>query len=220
MTTFTYGEKNYDVDSENFLISNNQWDENFAEGMAIQVNIPSGLTKEHWDLINSIRNIFKETGRCPTVFETCKSTNLTRKELKRLFPVGYLRGACKLAGVTYKEGYIGEEDYSEHMGNDLHAIAVDKTYKVDVRGFLVDPNEWDERYAAYRAYDMKIPGAKLTDRHWQIIRSLRKNYKKYHKILNVYEICEENQIDLEELERLFPDGYHRGAVKIAGLRVR
>ena len=29
-----------------------------------------------------------------------------------------------------------------------------------------------------------------------------------------------NLIDLDELQKLFPDGYHRGAVKIAGLRVR
>lgn len=36
----------------------------------------------------------------------------------------------------------------------------------------------------------------------------------------VYETCETFGIEIEELEQLFPDGYHRGAVKIAGLRVR
>ncbi len=36
----------------------------------------------------------------------------------------------------------------------------------------------------------------------------------------VYETCEENRIEIEDLEALFPDGYHRGAVKISGLRVR
>ena len=30
----------------------------------------------------------------------------------------------------------------------------------------------------------------------------------------------DNTIDLDEIETLFTDGYHRGAVKIAGLRVR
>ena len=34
------------------------------------------------------------------------------------------------------------------------------------------------------------------------------------------ETCEANDIDLDELEQLFPDGYHRGVIKIAGLRLR
>jgi tRNA 2-thiouridine synthesizing protein E len=37
---------------------------------------------------------------------------------------------------------------------------------------------------------------------------------------SVTETCEVNDLDIEELEQLFPDGYHRGAVKIAGLRLR
>ena len=34
-----------------------------------------------------------------------------------------------------------------------------------------------------------------------------------------YETCADNEVEIEDLERLFPDGYHRGAVKISGLRV-
>jgi tRNA 2-thiouridine synthesizing protein E len=68
--------------------------------------------------------------------------------------------------------------------------------------------------------DMKIHGGKLTDKHWQIIRFLREYYEKNDEIPTVYETCEANQINIEELDQLFPDGYHRGAVKIAGLRMR
>jgi sulfur relay (sulfurtransferase) DsrC/TusE family protein len=60
----------------------------------------------------------------------------------------------------------------------------------------------------------------LGDKHWQIIKYLRERYEKDKEVPTVYETCEENNIELEELEQLFPDGYHRGAVKIAGLRVR
>ena len=60
---------------------------------------------------------------------------------------------------------------------------------------------------------------KLTDKHWQIINFLRKSFEKNNMVPTIYETCEANGIDLEELEKLFPDGYHRGAVKIAGLRV-
>jgi tRNA 2-thiouridine synthesizing protein E len=34
------------------------------------------------------------------------------------------------------------------------------------------------------------------------------------------ETCEANSIEIDEFATLFPDGYHRGAVKIAGLRLR
>jgi len=187
--------------------------------MAIDAKILHGLTKEHWDVINFIRNSFKKTGKCPLFYETCVMNGLQLNEMKILFPTGYLRGACKLAGITYKEGYVNQ-DYLSSSSENYNILAVEKTYVVDVRGFLLDPSDWNEIYAVYRAYEMKIPGGKLTDKHWQIIRYLRKSYETTKEVPTVYETCEANQIDIEELEQLFPDGYHRGAVKIAGLRVR
>ena len=95
----------------------------------------------------------------------------------------------------------------------------DKAYEADSNGFLVNPDQWDESYAVQTAYETKIPGGKLTDKHWQIIRFLRKRYKEEKIVPTVMETCRANGIDIEELERLFPDGYHRGTVKMAGLRV-
>jgi tRNA 2-thiouridine synthesizing protein E len=95
----------------------------------------------------------------------------------------------------------------------------EKVYRVDIRGFLVDPSEWDEGYAALRYLEMKMPGS-LTDKHWRVIRFLRKKYQENGTVPTVYETCEANQLEIEDLERLFPDGYHRGAVKIAGLEAR
>ena len=93
-------------------------------------------------------------------------------------------------------------------------------YQVDVRGFLINPDDWDEYYAAHRAYDMKIAGGRLTDRHWEIIHFLRRWFENKHEVPTVYQLCDEYGMELEELETLFPDGYHRGAIKISGLRVR
>ena len=95
-----------------------------------------------------------------------------------------------------------------------------KEFEVDTDGFLVDPEKWDEHYAGHRAYEMKIPGGKLDKMHWQIIRFLRSTYHKTGKIPTVTATCEAQNIEIDELEQLFPDGYHRGAVKIAGLRLR
>jgi len=218
MTSFTFKDKAYEVDSEGFLMDFGAWDEDFAEGMAPRLEIPHGLTKEHWDVIHYIRNTFRQLGKCPLVYQACRHNGLRLKELKNLFPTGYLRGACKLAGITYKEGYI-EYAWLPPTAEDMAPVSMDKTYQVDLRGFLANPADWDEAFAIYKAYEMKMPES-LTARHWRVIRFLRDTYNKNYVVPTVYETCEANRIDIEELERLFPDGYHRGAVKLAGLRVR
>lgn len=219
METFTYNGKTYEIDFTGFLLNPNQWDENYAEGMAIGAGILHGLTKEHWDVINFIRSAFEDTGKCPLFYETSIVNGLHLSEMKRLFPSGYLRGACKLAGLTYKEGFLRANELPIDK-IEYNIIDDNRTYEVDIRGFLVHPDEWNEFYAVCRAHEMKIPGGMLTEKHWQIIRYLRECYNNTNEVPTVYETCEANKIALDELEQLFPDGYHRGVVKIAGLRVR
>jgi tRNA 2-thiouridine synthesizing protein E len=211
----------YSVDAEGFLLDSDRWDENFAERMAPEVKIPHGLTPEHWKVIRFIRERFKQNRACPLVYETCRANGLHLKDLKALFPTGYLRGACKLAGITYKERFI---DYYGEEGPGLRGERVrpesdQKVYRVDLRGFLVDPADWDESFAVYKAQEMKMREG-LTDKHWKIISFLRDSFNRNGVVPTVYETCEANQIELDELERLFPDGYHRGAVRIAGLKGR
>jgi len=219
MDTFTYLGKAYEVDNMDFLRHFDAWNEDFADGISAKLQIPQGLTKEHWDVIRFIRDSYRDTGKCPLVYETCRMMGMRLKDLRRLFPTGYLRGACKLAGISYKEGFLGQS-YLPGAAEDLNTISYDKTYETDVRGFLVHPDEWDPYYATFRAWDMKIPGGKLSDRHWEVIRFLRSRYEEKSIVPTVYETCDALNMELEELETLFPDGYHRGAVKIAGLRVR
>jgi tRNA 2-thiouridine synthesizing protein E len=218
MSTFTFENKAYPVDTEEFLSDFNEWDENFARGMAPKVGIISGLSEDHWKIINFIRDFFKRTGKCPLVYETCRMNRLHLQEMKKLFHVGYLRGACKLAGVTYKEGYL-DQSWAEELSERVTSGDKEKkTYEVNIRGYLMNPHEWDKNYAIYKAHEMKMP--KLTDKHWQVINFLRQSFEKNNLVPTIYETCEAIGIDLEELQKLFPDGYHRGAVKIAGLRTR
>ncbi|GAB4346404.1 MAG: hypothetical protein Kow0099_27560 [Candidatus Abyssubacteria bacterium] len=227
MATLTFEQKTYSVDSESFLLDHEQWDEAFAEGLAPGLEIPR-LTSEHWRVLYFIRDSFRCHGKCPLVYETCKANKLRLKELQRLFPTGYLRGACKLAGVTYKEACHGAVSVPRGAGKSegpgfSRAAGMpeteEKVYRVDVRGFLVDPHEWDEPYALFKAYEMGMPEG-LGDRHWEIIRFLRASFKENGVVPTVYQACETHKLDIEDLEKLFPHGYHRGAVKIAGLRVR
>ncbi len=52
-----------------------------------------------------------------------------------------------------------------------------------------------------------------------MIQFLRKHHAATGLVPTVYETCNANGLELEDLEQLFPDGYERGAVKIAGLSV-
>ena len=218
MNAVTFEGKTYPVDREGFLLNFDQWDENFAVGTAADLGKVSSLTAAHWKVIYFIRRSFEELGKCPLVYQTCKMNGLKLRELRELFPTGYLRGACKIAGITYREGYLGYVCGPADMGETQQPVT-EKIYRVDVRGFLVDPLDWDEQYAVHKACEMKVP-EKLGPKHWQVIYFLRDRFKVTKVVPTVYETCDANDLDLEELERLFPDGYHRGAVKIAGLRAR
>jgi len=216
MSTVTFADRTYEVDAEGFLLDFNQWDENFARSMAPKAGIISGLSDDHWRIIRFVRDYFKATGKCPLVYETTRTNRLHLKELQALFPAGYLRGACKLAGITYREGYL-EQSWVEGLAEQVATGVQERTYQVNVRGFLVNPFDWDKRFALYKAWEMKMP--KLTEKHWKVIEFLRNRFEKNNIVPTVYETCEANGIDIDELQKLFPDGYHRGAVKIAGLRV-
>jgi TusE/DsrC/DsvC family sulfur relay protein len=216
MSSVTFENRTYEVDAEEFLADFNDWDENFARGMAPSAGINS-LSEEHWRVIHCIRDTFKKSGKCPLIYETCWRNKLQLGELEKLFPAGYLRGACKLAGVTYKEGFL-DQSWSEDLVDEVTTGTKGKSYEVNIRGYLIDPFQWDDQFALYKAWEMKMP--KLTDMHWQIILFLRKSYEEKNTVPSVYETCQANDIDIEKLHQLFPDGYHRGAVKLAGLRVR
>ena len=216
MRYFTHNGKQYEVDALGYLINPDDWDENFAEGMAPQVRIEGGLTDAHWKVIRFIRNSFDKMNNCPLVYVACRKNDIGLGDLRKLFPTGYLRGACKLAGVTYREGYFQKNWIEEHIVHHVRMYEK-KVYKTDVMGFLMDFNDWDENFALHKAYELKMPEY-LTKRHWAVINYMRDYYAQNGRIPTVYETCENNNIDLDELEKLFPDGYHRGAVKVAGLR--
>lgn len=217
--------KEYSTDPQGFLRDYEQWDEEFASALAPKVDIPGGLSEIHWNIIRFIRNRFKETGECPLVYEACRHVGATSRKMKELFPSGYLRGACRLAGITYASrriNYYGEEADLPRpkSGKEKEPQKyLEKTYLTDVFGFIVDHEQWDENFAAHRVADMKVPGGYSQD-HWKIINSLRKAYEQTNSVPSVYECCDQNDITIEELEHLFPAGYHRGAVKAAGLRVK
>lgn len=218
VTIFTYNNKSYKVDELGFLINFEEWDENFAEGVAISLGMSDGLSNEHWRIINYIRKTFIETKECPIIYTTCKNNNLKLADLRRLFPSGYQRGACKIAGISYKENYI-RHYYWDNQQKELSVRLEEKNYLVDSLGFLINYQDWDPTFAIGKALELKM-GNKLEQKHWEIISYMRKSFEIKRRIPTVYELCENFNIELEDLEKLFPDGYHRGVIKLSGLRLR
>ncbi|MFH1726507.1 MAG: TusE/DsrC/DsvC family sulfur relay protein [Elusimicrobiota bacterium] len=205
------GGRSYTLDRYGFLESPEQWDEDFADGMAGKLGIYGGLTEQHWSFIRYLRKKFLEENTVPVVVIACANNKLRLSQLRRLFPTGYHRGACKIAGINYKFMYetniwLTYESYP----------ALKAEHDMTPVGFLKDFDRWDERFAEIVASDWDLPEG-LTGRHWKIIRYLRDFYKNNENVPTIYETCKANDLDLGELRRLFPDGYRRGACRIAGL---
>jgi tRNA 2-thiouridine synthesizing protein E len=210
-STIHIGDRDYTLDDHGFLYPPEQWDEAFAEGMAARLGIYGGLTEEHWAFIRYLRNKFLEEKTVPLVVYACADNNLRLSRLAFLFPTGYHRGACKVAGINYQfmfdcNPWITYESYS----------VLKSEYELTEAGFLKSFDLWDERFARIVAGECRLPDG-LTDKHWRIVRYLRDYYSRTKNIPTVFEACRENGIDMGELRDLFPGGYRRGACRIAGL---
>jgi len=209
--TVTFDGKSYTLDSYGFLNPSDQWDENFAKGMAVNQQIYGGLTKAHWDFIHYVRNKFINENTVPVVVFACADNKIRLREFKKLFPTGYHRGACRIAGINYD--FMLKTNYWLTYET---APVLKAEYKLTPLGFLVDFNEWKEDFANLIIREWKLTQG-LTDKHRDVIRYLREFYKKTKNIPSIYETCDENSLTIDEFIELFPDGYRRGACRIAGL---
>ena len=66
-----------------------------------QSDPPSFPTERHLQVVKYLRDYFVVNRLIPPVFETCAANDLTLEELKELFPAGYRRGACRMAGLPF-----------------------------------------------------------------------------------------------------------------------
>ncbi len=209
--SITLKDRTYTLDQFGFLNPSEQWDENFAEGMAERLGIFGGLSEQHWKVINHIRKKFLEEETVPVVVLACKAMNLKLDQMRKLFPTGYHRGACKIAGINwdfmYKVNYWLTYETSPNLK---------LKYKMSSIGFMEDFDRWDEAFALLVIQEWNLPEG-LTEKHLKIINYLRDNYKKNKTIPVIYETCKDNGCSLSELMELFPEGYRRGACRIAGL---
>ncbi len=210
--TITSGEgKTYVLDKYGFLANPELWDEEFARSMARLQGIYDGMTQDHWNFIYYIRNKYQEEKTLPLLVVACLDNHWRLDKLRSLFPTGYFRGACRIAGLSY--AFLCDVNIW-HTYETVPNLKSE--YKITPQGFLADYETWNERYAHLIGDEWGLSEG-LTDKHWQVIHFLRNYYQAMHNIPNVHEVCEAHNLELDDLKELFPGGYRRGACRISGL---
>jgi tRNA 2-thiouridine synthesizing protein E len=92
------------VDFEGYLVDPAQWNEQVAEELARQERIV--LTDEHWAVIRFMREYYEQRHIAPDARHVMKHLaelkgpgKAGRNDLFVLFPYGYVKQACKIAGM-------------------------------------------------------------------------------------------------------------------------
>ena len=95
-------------DAEGYLVEPQDWNPTLAEELARQENIPLG--EDHWDVIHFMREYYDEHQVIPDARFVIKHllTRLgtaARNRLFELFPYGYVKQACRIAGMKRPRGW-------------------------------------------------------------------------------------------------------------------
>ena len=86
---------------------------------------------------------------------------------------------------------------------------------VNDEGFFEHPDDWSEAMAIEIARAAGIN--ELTDKHWQVIRFMRKEYFEKGTGPTVRVLGKTSGVSVKDLYQLFPKGPAKTAAKIAGI---
>jgi dissimilatory sulfite reductase related protein len=86
---------------------------------------------------------------------------------------------------------------------------------VNDEGFFTDPGQWREDMAPLIARQEGVTD--LTDRHWQVIKFMRREYEAKGTGPTVRVLGKTSGVPVKELYQLFPHGPAKEAAKIAGI---
>jgi tRNA 2-thiouridine synthesizing protein E len=97
-----------DIDEEGYLVDPQAWNEAVAEAFAREENIV--LSERHWQVIRFMRDYYAEHQVAPDVRHVTKHlaehiSGDARKLVFDLFPYGYVKQACRIAGMKRPRGW-------------------------------------------------------------------------------------------------------------------
>jgi len=93
--------KSYPLDRRGFLADPGKWDLQFATAMARRLGQQGELTLVQLKVVLFVRRHFIRQGEVARVYPACRACGLSLGRLRALFPWGYQRGVCRLAGISY-----------------------------------------------------------------------------------------------------------------------
>ena len=92
------------TDEEGYLVDPSDWDESVAEALAQREGI--ALTELHWNVLRFMREFLDEHQLIPDarfvirfLADEAGAGDAARQRLFEPFPYGYVRQACKIAGM-------------------------------------------------------------------------------------------------------------------------
>ena len=108
---FEINGKTYETDEEGYLVNLSEWDEEAAKYLAAEEKV--GLTDQHWEVINFLREYYNDYQIAPAVRVLTKAIGKklgpekgNSKYLYELFPYGPAKQSCKIAGLPKPTGCI------------------------------------------------------------------------------------------------------------------
>lgn len=96
--------KSVSVDDEGYLVDPADWSKDVAEALARQERVV--LSDEHWAVIGFMREYYEQRQIAPDARHVIKflagyrgGSSEGRNDLFKLFPYGYVKQACRIAGM-------------------------------------------------------------------------------------------------------------------------
>ena len=105
MTMTLIADAPVDVDAEGFLTNAEQWNEQIAQAIATDNDVPE-LTERHWLVVRFMRERYLASGTAPSIRSLGKESGVPVKELYQLFPKGPAKLAAKIGGIPKPKGCI------------------------------------------------------------------------------------------------------------------
>ncbi len=206
----SFRDRSYPLDERGFLADPDMWSKRFAAGMAHRLGIIGDLTLDHWRIIFFVRRFFEREQGVPRIHETCKQGRTSRSRLLELFPAGYQRGVCRLAGLPYS--FIVTDHYA--LTYEVER-SVPPRYEICGSGFLRDFWSWDDGFALATAGERSA--GQLSGDHWRVIDFLRESFASSGRPPTLGHTCTALGLTRTDVDELFPEGYRRGACRMAGI---
>jgi TusE/DsrC/DsvC family sulfur relay protein len=241
MSNIKVSGKSYELLRDGRLANTDDWNETIARALAEKDGIE--LTDNHWEIINLMRDFYKQFNISPirklllkTVREKLGEKKASRDYLLSLFPQDELIVGTKIAGLPAPMMDVEMDDETRQARKRPARVPIDPSlarhfvgkfdldgvvYQVTERGNLVDSSLWSEKIAVHMA---RREGIEMDAEHWEVVNYLRKFYFEYGvtpmvRLLMKYirEQLGPEKSSEQYLYKLFPAGPSRQGSRIGGL---